>query len=76
MHVLMTNCVFHAHRKLKNAHALVGTKESAYAKAQKAHEAAKERMPILEKQVEEARREAKESAAIAAKHASGKPFII
>ncbi|KAK9918871.1 hypothetical protein WJX75_007694 [Coccomyxa subellipsoidea] len=55
---------------LKNAHALVGTKESAYAKAQKAHEAAKERMPILEKQVEEARREAKESAAIAAKHAS------
>jgi len=61
----------HAHRRLKSAHALVATKESDYAKAQKAHEAARDRLPVLEQQREAARREAKEAAVIADKHASG-----
>ncbi len=58
-------------RKLKSTHALVATRESDYAKAQRAHEAARERLPLLEKQVQESRREAREAAALSEKHASG-----
>ncbi|EIE19778.1 hypothetical protein COCSUDRAFT_58507 [Coccomyxa subellipsoidea C-169] len=56
--------------KLKSAHALVATRESDYAKAKRAHEAASERLPLLEKQVQESRREAREAAALSEKHAS------
>ncbi len=60
-----------ADRNLKNAHALVATKESEVAKTQKAHETAKERLPLLEKEIEAARREAKNAALTSDKHASG-----
>ncbi|BDA46829.1 hypothetical protein COCOBI_09-2820 [Coccomyxa sp. Obi] len=57
-------------KNLKNAHALLATKESDYNKAQKAHETAKERLPLLEKEVEAAKREAKDAALTSDKHAS------
>ena len=62
------NCL---NRRVRDAHGLLATRESAYNKAREHAAAAKERLPALQSQADEAARKAKMSALAAQEHAGG-----